>query len=138
MKTINILILMIALGSNVNVTTAQYKSVDKSAVIENNFIYEITCGFETSRSANIMSALQYYVTNPDLNRLPIIEILVKVIRCDANAENRFAALMAVTVLNDETLIATINNQKSTDLEHFTQRIQTEIGLHFFATANKHQ
>lgn len=138
MKTFNILILMIALGSNVHIATAQNKSVDKSTVIENNYIYEITHGFETSRSANIMSALQFYVTNPEINRLSITEIFVKVIRCDSNPDNRFAALLAVTVLNDDTLIASFNEQKSTDLVQFTNRIYTEVGLHYIATSQKIQ
>jgi len=129
---------MIALGSNVHIATAQNKSVDKSTVIENNYIYEITHGFETSRSANIMSALQFYVTNPEINRLSITEIFVKVIRCDSNPDNRFAALLAVTVLNDDTLIASFNEQKSTDLVQFTNRIYTEVGLHYIATSQKIQ
>lgn len=138
MKTIKILIALIALSVNVNITTAQRKSIDKAVAIENNYIYEITHGFESTRSANIMSALQYYITNPDANRLPIIDTFVKVIRCDSVAENRYAALLAVTVLNDESILATLNEQKSTDLVQFTNRIYTEVGLHYVATSQKLQ
>jgi hypothetical protein len=138
MKTIKILIALIALSASVNITTAQHKSINKAVAIENNYIYEITHGFESTRSANIMSALQFYITNPDTNKMPIIDTLIKVIRCDSVAENRYAALLAVTVLNDESLRATFNDQKSTDLVQFTNRIYNEVGLHYVATSQKLQ
>lgn len=134
MKTSAILIsltMIHALTSNVN---AQKPGL-KAQLIEQNFIYELSDMHFVDRSAHVNAALQYYVYNPSLDRVEIVETLLKLVRCDASKETRFAALLAVTVLNDEHLMNLLAESQSTNLPDFTAKVNQEVGMRYFANIN---
>ncbi len=111
------------------------KQDSKIALIEQNFIYELTDKSFVDRSAYVNATLQYYVSHPDLDRVAIVETLLKLVRCDASKETRFAALLAVTVLNDEHLMAQLADKKASDLAEFAHIVNQEVGMRYFANAN---
>jgi hypothetical protein len=107
----------------------------KAGLIEQNFIYELTDKAFVDRSAYVNATLQYYVNHPEYDRVAIVETLLKLVRCDASKETRFAALLAVTVLNDEHLMTLISTKHAANLSEFAAIVNQEVGLRYFANVD---
>ena len=134
MKTSALLITLTMIHALSSSVSAQ-KPGSKAQMIEQNFIYELTDMHFVDRSAHVNATLQYYVNNPDLDRVEIVETLLKLVRCDSSKETRFAALLAVTVLNDEHLITHLSGMKASNLDEFAKIVNQEVGMRYFANVN---
>jgi hypothetical protein len=131
MRTSAILITL-TIVTSLNIAAHAQKPSTKAGLIEQNFVFELTDTTFSDRSKQVNATLQYYVNNPDLDRVAIVETLLKLVRCDNSKETRFAALLAVTVLNDEHLIDHLANMKSSNLDEFSKIVSQEVGSRYFA------
>lgn len=134
MKTSSTLITLALLTALNTAAFAQKPSV-KAGLIEQNFVHELADTTFADRTAYVNATLQYYVNHPELDRVKIVENLLKLVRCDSSKETRFAALLAVTVLNDEHLITHLSSKKASNLDEFAKIVNQEVGLRYFANVN---
>lgn len=128
-------LLTLAMIAVFSVNSYAQKPNSKVSLIEQNFVYELTDTSFTDRSAYVNATLQYFVNNPDHDRVAIVETLLQIVRCDNSKETRFAALLAVTVLNDEHLMKHLADMKASNLDEFSEIVQKEVGTRYFANVS---
>lgn len=128
-------LLTLAMIATLSFSANAQKPGAKAGMIEQNFKHELSDTTFADRSAYVNAALQYYVSHPELDRVSIVETLLKLVRCDQSKETRFAALLAVTVLNDEHLMSQLATKQTTNLDEFAKLVNQEVGMRYFANVS---
>lgn len=103
--------------------------MSRSEMVEQNYIFQLTKGMPEHRSAYVMSALQFYVHRPELEREAIMQIFDNLVRNDTSMSVRYSALVASAVLKDSSLSSTCRRRNSEDLSAFAEMVMRETGTH---------
>ena len=105
------------------------EKMSRSEMVEQNYIFQLTKGMPEHRSAYVMSALQYYVHRPELEREAIMQTFDDLIRKDTSMSVRYSALVASAVLQDSSLSSTCRRWNAEDLQEFAEMVMREAGTH---------